>query len=69
LTFEQQIGPVSIAYLALAAWFVLTGRLGSVTGTLPDGVRWGVFAAVYLGYPFWAIRTARLLDRPPAGRP
>jgi hypothetical protein len=67
LTFEQQIGPVSIAYLALAAWFILTGRLGTVTGTLPDGVHWGVFAAVYLGYPFWAIRTARLLDRPPAG--
>jgi hypothetical protein len=63
LTFEQQIGPVSVAYLLLAAWLILTGRLGSVAGTLPDGVRWGLLAAVYVGYPFWAIRTARFLER------
>jgi hypothetical protein len=66
LTFDQQVGPVSIAYLALAAWFVLTGHLGSVGGTIPRGVRWGVFAGAYVGYPFWAVRTARILEAPRA---
>jgi hypothetical protein len=73
LTFEQQIGPVSIAYLALGVWFVLTGRLGSLGATIPHGARWGLFAAVYVGYPFWAVRTARILGREhlpePAARP
>ena len=33
--FEQQIGPVSVAFLALAAWFVLTGRIAARAGVLP----------------------------------
>ena len=70
LTFEEQIGPVSIAYLGLGVWFVLTGRLGSLGGTIPNGARWGLFAAIYVGYPFWAIRTARILEheRTPEGQ-
>jgi hypothetical protein len=28
LTFGQQIGPVSVAFLALGAWFILSGYLG-----------------------------------------
>ena len=64
LTFEEQIGPVSIAYLGLGAWLVATGHLGSRAGTIPNGARWGLFAALYVGYPFWAVRTSRLIIRP-----
>jgi hypothetical protein len=68
LTFEQQIGPVSIAYLGLGVWLVASGALGSRAGTIPNGARWGLFAAIYVGYPFWAFRTSRLIDRAPARR-
>lgn len=63
LTFEQQIGPVSVAYLVLGVWLVGSGALGSRAGVIPHGARWGLFAALYVGYPFWAIRTARILER------
>ena len=35
LTFEEQIGPVSLAFLVLAAWFVLYGRLAARAGVAP----------------------------------
>ena len=62
LTFEQQIGPVTIAFLLLGAWFVLTGRVASRAGVLPQGTRLGVAAAAYVGYPVWAFRLARALE-------
>ncbi len=61
----QQIGPVSAAFLALAAWFVLTGRIASHAGVLPHGTRLGVLAASYAGYPIWAFGLARTLDAEP----
>lgn len=68
LTFEEQIGPVSIAYLGLGVWLVASGYLGSRAGTIPNGARWGLFAAIYIGFPFWALRMSRLFDRGPASR-
>ena len=59
LTFEQQIGPVSIAFLALGAWFVLSAYMGA--GLLPYGVGIGVLAALYVGYPLLAFRLGRSL--------
>ena len=61
LTFEEQVGPVSIALLVLGVWFVLTGYLGSSTGVLPHGVRMGLLAATYVGYPIWAFWLGRRL--------
>lgn len=61
LSFEQQIGPVSVAFLALGVWFVLTGYLGA--DVLPYGVRLGALAALYVGYPFLAFRLGRWLWR------
>ena len=61
LTFEEQIGPVSIAFLALGAWFIATGRLAARADLLPHGTRLGVLAAAYVGYPLWAFRMARVL--------
>ncbi len=58
LTFEQQIGPVSVAFLALGAWFVLSGYLGA--GSLPYGVGIAVLAALYVGYPVLAFRLGSL---------
>lgn len=63
LTFEQQIGPVSIAFLAFAVWLVAIGRLGSRSGLLPGGVRMGLLGATYVGYPVWAAWAARRLGR------
>jgi hypothetical protein len=59
LTFEQQIGPVSVAFLALGAWFVLSAYLGA--GLLPYGVGLSVLAALYVGYPLLAFRLGRSL--------
>ncbi len=61
VTFEEQVGPVSIALLALGAWLVLTGHLRSASGVLPGGIGLGLVGATYLGYPVWAIRTGRRL--------
>lgn len=62
LTFEEQIGPVSVAFLVLGAWFVLSGRLAARAGVLPNGTRLGFLAASYAGYPVWAFRIARALE-------
>lgn len=61
LTFEQQIGPVSIAYLAIAIWFVGGGWMASRAGLMPGGARLGVGAALYVGQPWWAYRWGRRL--------
>jgi hypothetical protein len=61
LTFEEQVGPVSIAMLVLGLWFVAVGWLGSARGVLPRGRRMGVLAALYVGYPIWAIWLGRRL--------
>jgi hypothetical protein len=63
LTFEQEIGPVLIAFLALVVWFVTTGLMGRSTGALPDGLRMSLLAATYVGYPFWAVWLGRHLIR------
>lgn len=63
LTFEEQIGPVSIALLVVAVWFVMTGYLGRSSGALPHGVRMGLLAATYIGYPIWAFWLGRHLLR------
>ena len=67
LPFEQEIGPVTLAYLGLGAWFIATGRIAQDAGILPGGMRLGAAAAVYAGYPVWAFRLARLLDAPAFG--
>ena len=63
MTFEQEIGPVLVAFLFLVVWFVFTGYLGSSTGLLPNGVRMSVFAVTYVGYPIWAFWLGRHLLR------
>jgi hypothetical protein len=60
--FEQQIGPVSLAFLVLAVWFVLFGRLATRLGVAPGGARLGLLAASYAGYPVWAFRMAQALE-------
>lgn len=64
LTFEEQIGPVSVALLVLGGWFIATGYLGRTLGVLPRGARMGVLAATYVGYPIWAIWLGRRLIGP-----
>jgi hypothetical protein len=66
LTFEEEIGPVSIGFLVLAVWFIASGRMASKAGVLPGGGRLGVLAATYAGYPIWAFRLARALEDPAA---
>jgi hypothetical protein len=61
LTFEQQIGPASIVYIGLAVWFVVSGYVGRAAGVLPNGVRWGILGATYVGYPIWAFWMSRHL--------
>jgi hypothetical protein len=69
LTFEEEIGPVTVAYLGLGAWVVLTGRIAQRAGIVPGGTRLGVLAAAYAGYPVWAFRVARMLDAQPVMLP
>ncbi len=63
LTFAQQIGPVSVAMLAVGAWMVGTGYLGRSIGLLPNGVRNGVLGALFVGQPWWAVDLGRRLLR------
>jgi hypothetical protein len=68
LTFQQEIGPVLVAFLFLAAWFVTTGYLGSSSRLLPNGIRMSLLAVTYVAYPIWAFWLGRhLLNR--AGAP
>lgn len=61
LTFEQQIGPVSVAYVAIGAWFVAGGWLASRAGIMSGGARLGALAATDVGQPWWAYRWGRRL--------
>jgi hypothetical protein len=61
MTFEEQVGPVSIALMTLGAWFVLSGYLGGRDGRLPYGVGLGIAAMLYVGYPLLAWRLGRAL--------
>jgi hypothetical protein len=63
LTFADQVGAVSLALLAFAVWLVIVGRLGSSRGVMHHGVRMGLLAATYVGYPFWAFWLGRHLRR------
>jgi hypothetical protein len=61
LTFEAQLPMVSIAYLAIAVWFIGGGWLASQAGVISHGARLGAVAALYVGQPWWAYRWGRLL--------
>ena len=69
LTFEEQIGPVMIAYAAIAAWFIGGGWLASQAGIMPGGARLGAMAALYVGQPWWAYRWGRRLLESSSGSP
>lgn len=63
IPFEEQIGPVMVAYLALAVWFVIGGWTAARAGAIEGGSRLGVIAATYVGQPWWALRWGlRLLE-------
>lgn len=70
IPFEQQIGPVMVAYLVLAIWFVGSGWTAQRAGAMPRGARLGVLGASYVGAPWWAWRWGRVLlalaERPSA---
>ena len=61
LTFEEQIGPVSVVFVALAGWFMATGWLVTAHGIARRGVVMGLLAATYVAYPVWAMWLARAL--------
>jgi hypothetical protein len=63
VTFEQQIGFVSLFFVALGAYFVPVGWAGKASGALRVGPWTGLAATLYVGTPLWAIRLGRqLLD-------
>jgi hypothetical protein len=61
LTFQQQIGSVSVALLGVAVWMIGTGYLARKVGFLPHGLRNGILGGFYLGYPVWGIALGRRL--------
>jgi hypothetical protein len=63
LTFEQQIGPVSVAFVLFGVWAVSTGYMASGIGLLPHGVRLGLIASLYVGFPVWAWLLGRRLQQ------
>lgn len=63
LPFEQQIGPVSVALIAVGSWMAGTGFLARSLGLLPHGLRDGLLGLVYVGMPVWAISVGRRLLR------
>jgi hypothetical protein len=63
LTFEQEIGPVMVPFLAFTIWMISTGYAASRTGLLPRGVLLAVIASLYLGFPVWAWVLGRRLQQ------
>jgi hypothetical protein len=63
LSFEAQVGLVSIALFVIGVWFVVTGYVGGRSGLLPRGGCMGILAATYIGYPIWAFWFGRHLLR------
>ena len=62
LTFEQQVGWVSLAMLVgVGLWLVLTGLVARSTGRLPNSLLMSSLAVPYLGYPVWAFWLGRRL--------
>lgn len=61
VTFEQQLPWVTVAYAAIAIWFVIGGWTASTRGVMPNGGRLGAAAALYVGQPWWAWRWAQRL--------
>lgn len=61
-TFEEEIGPVSIGYLGLFGWFVATAVVGRRVARFPVGLGTAIIAALYVGYPVWALRVGRWLS-------
>ena len=61
LTFEEQVGPATLAILSLGVSLVMTGYLGRASGVLPGGLRMGLIGATYVGYPIWAFWAGRRL--------
>jgi hypothetical protein len=64
LPFEQQIGPVAAAFLVMAAYFVLIGRIATRAGLLSNGAILGLSAGLYVGYPLWTFRIAKVVEGP-----
>jgi hypothetical protein len=62
VTFEQQIVPVSIAFIVIGLWFILYGRATDRAGLTRRGTRLGVAGATYFGYPLWAFGLAREVE-------
>jgi hypothetical protein len=62
LSFEEEVGPVLLAYVGLGTWLIVSGRAAERLGVVPGGTRLGVLAAAYVGYPVWAFRIARTLE-------
>jgi len=65
LTFEQEIGPVSVAYIPLGIWFVAPGLFAARSGVDRHGTAAGLLGASYLGFPIWAARLAGRVQRLP----
>jgi hypothetical protein len=62
LTFEQQVGWVSLAMIAgVGSWLIITGYVGRSTRKLPRSLLMSILAVPYLGYPVWALWLGRLL--------
>ena len=62
LTFEQQVGWVSLAMLGgVGFWLVMTGLVARSTGRLPNSLLMSSLAVPYLGYPVWAVWLGRRL--------
>ena len=61
LTFDAQLPMVSIAYLAIAIWFIGGGWMAAQAGVMRHGARLGAAAALYVGQPWWAYRWGRTL--------
>ncbi len=61
LTFQEEVGPVLIAFLFFVVWLVLTSYLGNASGALPHGLRMGLLAVTYVGSPIWAFWLGRHL--------
>jgi hypothetical protein len=62
LTFQQQVGWVTLAMIAgVGTWLLITGVVARSTGKFPNSILMSSLAVPYLGYPAWAFWIGRQL--------
>lgn len=61
--FERQVAWAAAGFLVFGGWLIVSGWVGGRDRTLPYGPGLGAAATLLVGFPTWALRVARWMER------